>query len=394
MERGGDPRSLTAELDRTGEAPVWAPDGSGLFYLYDDGGTSRIGFVTLAGERRVVASEVGGLSLGRPYSGGAFSVGGGRIAFTAATTARPSDVAIVAATGGGRAARLTSLNDDLFAHKELGAVEELTVRSSFDQRPVQGWLVRPPGFDPARRYPLILEIHGGPFANYGARFAAEIQLYAAAGYVVLYTNPRGSTGYGAEFGNLIHHDYPGHDYEDLMSCVDAVLAMGFVDPESLFVTGGSGGGVLSAWIVGRTDRFRAAVVAKPVINWTSFALTSDAYAFFYRYWFPGPPWERQEEYWRRSPLSLVGNVRTPTMLLTGEVDYRTPISESEQYYQALKLRRVDTALVRIPGASHGIAARPSQLIAKVAHVLRWFELYGKDAGSARASEASASGAGG
>jgi acylaminoacyl-peptidase len=160
-----------------------------------------------------------------------------------------------------------------------------------------------------------------------------------------------------------------------MSGVDAVIAEGYVDEDQLFVTGGSGGGVLSSWIVGKTGRFSAAVVAKPVINWYSWSLTADNYAFFYKYWFPGPPWEHMEHYMKRSPLSLVGNVTTPTMLLTGEVDYRTPMSESEQYYQALKLRKVDTALVRIPGASHGIADRPSQLIAKVAHILKWFELY-------------------
>jgi len=199
-----------------------------------------------------------------------------------------------------------------------------------------------------------------------------VQLYAAAGYVVLYANPRGSTSYGEEFGNLIHHAYPGNDYDDLLSIVDATIARGYVDTSRLFVTGGSGGGVLTAWIVGKTDRFRAAVVAKPVIHWTSFVLTADAYNFFYKYWFPGYPWDEIEHYWKRSPLSLVGNVKTPTMLLTGDADWRTPISESEQFYQALQLRGVDSALVRIPGASHGIASRPSRLIAKIAHILEWF----------------------
>jgi dipeptidyl aminopeptidase/acylaminoacyl peptidase len=239
----------------------------------------------------------------------------------------------------------------------------------------------PPGFDPDKQYPMILEIHGGPHTNYGARFAAEVQLYAAAGYVVLYVNPRGSTSYGERFANLIHHNYPSEDYDDLMSAVDALIAEGFVDPDRLFVTGGSGGGVLTAWIVGKTDRFRAAVVAKPVINWASFVLTADNSPYFSRYWFPSMPWEDPEHYWKRSPLSLVGEVSTPTMLLTGESDYRTPISETEQYYQALKLRGVDTAMVRIPGASHSIARRPSQLMAKVAAVLAWFERH-EDAATA------------
>ncbi len=271
--------------------------------------------------------------------------------------------------------RITRLNEELLGHRTLGAVEELWWESSHDGRRVQGWIVKPPGFDPARKYPLILEIHGGPFANYGDRFAAEIQLYAAAGYVVLYTNPRGSTSYGEEFGNLIHHAYPGHDYDDLMSGVDAVIAQGYVDEDALFVTGGSGGGVLTSWIVGNTGRFRAAVVQKPVINWFSWALTADMYPYGVKYWFPGYPWEHVEHYMARSPISRVGNVTTPTMLLTGEADHRTPIPESEQFYQALKLRGVPAALVRIPGASHGITARPSRLIAKVQHVLGWFERY-------------------
>ena len=222
---------------------------------------------------------------------------------------------------------------------------------------------------------MILEIHGGPFLNYGARFAAEIQLYAAAGYVVLYTNPRGSTSYGQEFGNLIHHNYPGEDYHDLMSGVQAVVEKNYIDTRNLFITGGSGGGVLTAWTIGQTSLFRAAVVAKPVINWTSFVLYADNPAFFYKYWFPGLPWQYPEQYRQRSPLSLVGEVTTPTMLLTGEQDYRTPIAESEQYYTALKLQGVDAAMVRIPEASHGIAAQPSQLIAKVAYILGWFEKY-------------------
>ncbi len=377
----GEPRSLTADLDRSVGSPRWRSDGKGLLVDFDDRGRGMLAFVGLDGQRSIVASDLGGLSLGRPYGGGQFSMARtGRVAYTRGTTARPADVAAFELNQGEGVRALTTLNEDLLGARRLGAVEAIEYASSFDERPIQGWIVYPPDFDPEQRYPLLLEIHGGPFANYGERFSAECQLYAAAGYVVLYTNPRGSTSYGEEFANLIHHAYPGNDYDDLMSGVDAVIARGFIDPEQLFVTGGSGGGVLTSWIVGKTDRFAAAVVAKPVIHWTSFALTADAYEFFYQYWFPGPPWEYQQQYWERSPLSLVGNVVTPTMLLTGEADYRTPISESEQYYQALKLQEVDTAMVRIPGASHGIASRPSRLIAKVAHVLAWFERYRPDTG--------------
>lgn len=373
---GSQPRCLTTQLDRSIEGAVWNADGTGFLVSYSDHGNTRVAYLSLAeGTTTPLVGNVGGTSLGRPYSSGSFTAAdSGRIAFTHSTPSRPADVAILDA-GEADSYLVTQLNEDLFGHKELGAVEEIRFESAHDELPLQGWIMKPPGFVETEKYPFILEIHGGPFANYGDRFTAECQLYAAAGYVVLYMNPRGSTSYGAEFGNKIHHAYPSHDFDDLMSGVDAVIERGYIDSEQLFVTGGSGGGVLTAWIVGKTDRFRAAVVAKPVINWTSFALTADSYTYFHKYWFPGLPWDEPENYWKRSPLSLVGNVSTPTMLVSGEADYRTPISEAEQYYQALKLLHVETALVRIPEASHGIAARPSHLIAKVAHILAWFEKY-------------------
>jgi len=207
-------------------------------------------------------------------------------------------------------------------------------------------------------------------------FSTDNQLYAAAGYVVLYTNPRGSTSYGDEFANLIHHKYPGNDYDDLISCVDAAIAQGFVDPNNLFVTGGSGGGVLTAWIVGKTNRFKAAASQKPVINWASLVLTTDGTAFMTKYWFGKTPWEDPQSYWARSPLSLVGSVKTPTLVVVGDQDFRTPLSDSEQYYQALQLAGVPTGLVKVPGASHGgFTARPSQSAAKASAILAWFERY-------------------
>jgi acylaminoacyl-peptidase len=376
MNRDGTGRRLLAEgLDRDVHGPAWNKDGTGVYFLYDDGGTTRIGFASLEGEARPLASDIGGLDIGRPYSGGTFTAADdGTLAFPLASASRPADVAVWS-RGTATPRRLTALNDSLLGDRVLGEVEEIGFESSHDRRPIQGWVVKPPHFDPKKRYPLLLEIHGGPYANYGARFSVEMQLYAAAGYVVLYVNPRGSTGYGEAFAQLINHDYPGHDYDDLMSGVDAVVKRGYVDADNLFVTGGSGGGVLTAWIVGKTGRFRAAVSCKPVINWYSHALTADMYPFFTQYWFTGPPWERAEEYLKRSPISLVGHVTTPTMLLTGEEDHRTPITEAEQYYQALKLRKVDTALVRVPGSSHDIGARPSQMIAKVACILKWFETH-------------------
>lgn len=368
---GSGSRVLTEEFERDIDDPVFSSDGNQIFFQYDDEGSTKIGRVTLDGERTVVAENVGGTSIGRPYTSGNFSLSNGRVAYTHGTPQRPADVAVAQREQDERV--LTSLNDDLFEQTKIGDVEEFTFESTHDGREIEGWIVTPPNFDPSQEYPLILEIHGGPFAAYGPHFSAEAQLYASAGYVVLYTNPRGSTSYGQEFGNAIHHNYPSHDFDDLMSGVDAVLDRGYVDEDRLYVTGGSGGGVLTAWIVSHTDRFQAAVSAKPVINWYSWALTADMYPYGVKYWFPGTPWEHTEHYMERSPIKYVDQVSTPTMLLTGTEDYRTPMSESEQFYQALKLEGVETALVRVPGASHGITARPSHLAAKAAHVLEWFE---------------------
>ena len=370
----GSVQALSEDFDRNVDDVQWAGSSSRLYIQYDDHGRSHIATLSLGGDVESVADDIGSVSLGRPYTSGGFSVANnGAYAYTAGRPDRPADVA----TGRGdrSTTRITDLNEDLFGHKTLGAVQEINWQSSAGGLDIQGWLVTPADFDASRKYPFILEIHGGPFAAYGPHFTAEIQLYAAAGYVVLYANPRGSTSYGYDFANEIHHNYPGQDYDDLMSGVDAVIAKGFVNEEQLFVTGGSGGGVLSSWIVGNTDRFAAAVVAKPVINWVSTVLTTDIATFMPEYWFEDPPWVDPEAYWVRSPLSLVGNVTTPTALLTGEQDHRTPITESEQFYQALKLRKIDTALIRVPEASHGIAARPSHLIAKIDNILAWFERY-------------------
>jgi dipeptidyl aminopeptidase/acylaminoacyl peptidase len=371
---GSHAHSLTASLDRDASSPNWTGDGKQLIFAYGDHGSAKIAAIDLAGKMRVLAEDLGGSDVTRPYAGGSFSVStSGRFAYTRAGASAPA--ALATGTSLRDITTLAALSGTLLGQRTLGAVEEIAFDSSADHRRLQGWIVKPPGFDPTKKYPLLLEIHGGPFASYAASFAAEIQLYAAAGYVVLYMNPRGSTGYGEQFANLIHHDYPDKDYDDLMSGVDAVIQRGYIDNQRLFVTGGSGGGVLTAWIVGHTDRFRAAVVVKPVINWTSFVLTGDMTNYFYRYWFGELPWENMQAYWKRSPLAYVGNVHTPTMLMTGEADYRTPSSEAEQFYQALKLRKVDTALVRVPNASHDISARPSLLIDKVAYILAWLKTH-------------------
>eukprot|EP01093_Parvamoeba_rugata_P003715 TRINITY_DN1503_c0_g3_i2.p1 TRINITY_DN1503_c0_g3~~TRINITY_DN1503_c0_g3_i2.p1 ORF type:complete len:675 (+),score=154.24 TRINITY_DN1503_c0_g3_i2:775-2799(+) len=373
--KSGETTSLTSDFDRSVGQIKWADNSKGVYFSYASEGQTVLAYQPRSGKRKVITEKIGSVSFGRPYSGGDFDISdNGEVAITLADTQRPADVAIVKS---GKAQRLTKLNDDALGNKQLAKVEEIWIKSSHDDLPIQGWVAYPPGFDSSKKYPLILEIHGGPVANYGPHFSAEVQLFAAKDNVVLYMNPRGSDSYGKQFAQTIHHNYPSNDFDDLMTGVDALIAKGFIDKSKLFVTGGSGGGVLTAWIVGHTDRFAAAVVAKPVINWISFVLTADFYPFFADYWFPGKPWEHIEHYMKRSPISYVGNVKTPTMLLTGEADYRTPISETEQFYQALKLQGVDTAMVRIPDASHGITQRPSNLMAKVAYIQWWFDKHSK-----------------
>jgi acylaminoacyl-peptidase len=372
---GSSPRQIIRSLDRDVVNIKWSSDNKGIFFQYDDRGNTWIAYTDLNGNVTKLSDNVGGLSLDRPYSAGSFTVSSnGRFAFTYSGTDHPSDLAS-GSRGNTEIRRITSVNDDLFLHKKLGKVEEFWYTSSFDDRKIQGWITYPLGFDPSKKYPLILEIHGGPTDNYGFRFSTEMQLYVANGYVVLYTNPRGSTSYGEEFGNLIHHNYPGQDYDDLMSGVDAIIKKGYIDENNMFVTGGSGGGILSAWIVGHTNRFKAAVVAKPIVNWYSEALYSDMPGYFYKYWFPGFPWDYVEHYMKRSPISYVKNVKTPTMILTAESDYRTPIAEIEQYYTALKLNKVETAMVRIQEAGHGITDKPSNQVYKVRYTLGWFDKF-------------------
>lgn len=372
---GSGKEQINLKLDRDISDLVWDEQGDGLYFMYDDEGNTKIGHTDLSGNTTLVADDVGGTSIGRPYGGGSFSVSDdGTIAMNTTTPKYPAELAITE-MGQEQVTKITDLNGDLLAYRDLGETEEIWYESSVDGRKIQGWIVKPPSFDSTKTYPMIVENHGGPISNYGDRFSPEIQLYASAGYVVFYPNPRGSTGYGEEFGNLLYHDYPGDDYHDVMDGVDAVIDRGYVSEDSLYVTGGSAGGIMTAWIVGKTDRFRAAAVVKPVMNWISKTLVADNYYGYAYYRYPGQPWENFEEYWKYSPISLVGNVETPTMVMVGQEDLRTPPSEAKQLYHSLKLRKIETALVEIPGAWHFISNRPSQLITKVNHVLAWFERY-------------------
>jgi len=370
---GQNLRMLSEDLDGDASNLIWADDNKSIYYTYDERGIRKIGQATIKGNLRSVIKGVGGTTIGRPYLSGGFHTNNDTLAFTHGTSDRPANIAIMQ---DGQVQILTRLNDDLLGHRRLGPVKEITYKSSFDGQEIQGWYITPPDFDPSKKYPLILEIHGGPHLAYGPYFSAELQIMAAAGYVVFYNNYRGSLSYGEDFALLLQYKYSSkEDFADHMSGIDALIDLGFIDDENLFIAGGSAGGIATAYAVGLTDRFNAAVAAKPVINWLSKPLTADSMVGQIYHQFPGPPWEHVEHYWERSPLSLMGNVTTPTMLITGENDRRTPISETEQFYQALRFRGVDSAMVRLPDTSHGIASRPSRLISKVDHILAWFERY-------------------
>lgn len=371
----GRVEQVAADVDRDIAAIDWYNQRQ-LLVQFDERGLRKLARLSLQGQFEILSERLSGTVLPQPYLSGQFHYQNGVIAFTDGDATRPADIAIIQQ---GKTRVVTALNEDLLQHKTLAQVHELNYVSSFDGEPIQAWYLTPPDFDPAKKYPLLLEIHGGPHLAYGPHFSAEMQRYAAAGYVVFYANHRGSTSYGERFALLLHGKYSSkEDFADHNSGVDAMLKLGFIDENNLFIAGGSAGGIATAYAIGLTDRFNAAAVVKPVINWVSKVLTGDTYLYQTYFQFPGVPWEHLDHYWQRSPLSLVGQVKTPTILITGDADRRTPMSESEQYYQALKLLRVDTVLVRIPGAPHGISNKPSRMISKIEHMLAWFRMYRTD----------------
>ena len=369
----GDDTNLSSDIDNSLSNIQWADNSKGVYYQYLNRGYIEVGYTSLKAKHKTLVKELGGSTMGRPYSFATFNQAADVIAVTKGTPQSPGDIHVYRK---GKLKQLTNLNDDVLGHKTLGQVKEIVYNSSIDGEEIQGWYILPPNYDPTKKYPLILEIHGGPHLSYGPHFSAELQRFAAEGFIVFYDNHRGSTGYGERFALLLQNKYSSeYDFADHMSGIDALIDKGLVDPEQLFITGGSAGGIASAYAIGLTDRFKAAAVAKPVINWLSKVLTADSYLSQIPFQFPGMPWEHVEHYWKRSPLSLVGNVTTPTLLITGEADRRTPMSETEQYYQALKLRKVDTIMVRVPGSPHGIAGKPSRMIAKIENILAWFKKY-------------------
>tara|TARA_Y100000310_G_scaffold259941_1_gene268782 strand:- start:3739 stop:5847 length:2109 start_codon:yes stop_codon:yes gene_type:complete len=372
---GSEKRNITKDIDNSVSNFHWK-DNKRIYFQQSVRGLAQVDVVSLSGSVKAVAKGLGGTTLGRPYVFGTYHAVGDVVAYTKGRTDRPADLFVTTR----KERQLTALNEDVLGHKQLGEVKEVVYPSSIDGEEIQGWYILPPNYDSSKTYPLILEIHGGPNLAYGPVFTAELQRMAAEGYVVFYDNHRGSTGYGERFALLLQGKYSSeYDFADHMSGVDALIEKGIADPERLFITGGSAGGIASAYAIGLTNRFKAAVVAKPVINWLSKVLSADSGLYQIPFQFPGKPWDNVEHYWKRSPLSLVGNVTTPTMLITGVEDKRTPMSETEQFYQALKLQKVDSVLVKVPGSPHGIAAKPSRMIGKIENILAWFKKYDSDA---------------
>jgi dipeptidyl aminopeptidase/acylaminoacyl peptidase len=274
----------------------------------------------------------------------------------------------------GAQTRLTDFNGKLWAQLNLTAPDEINYKS-FDGLNIQGWIQKPPDFDPHKKYPMILDIHGGPHAAYGWVFDHEFQWMAAKGYVVLYINPRGSTGYGQDFANIIQYHYPGDDYRDLMIGVDELLKRGYVDDKKLGVTGGSGGGVLTDWTVTQTNRFAAAVSQRDISNWASWWYTAD-FTLFQPNWFKAPPFEDPQDYANRSAITFVKNIQTPMLFVLGESDSRTPPdSGGEQLFRALKYLKRPTAMVMFPRETHELSrsGEPWHRVERLDHIVGWFD---------------------
>jgi dipeptidyl aminopeptidase/acylaminoacyl peptidase len=368
---GENMRKISGDLDRDPQNPRWAADGSGVYFGAQDRGSENVYFAALAGGVKPVTSGTHVLtfdSISRDLVAAGIE----------SDFDHPQDVVRVNLRQPGQPLKLTDVNADVLAGKQLAKIEEVWYTSTGNTK-VQGWIVKPPSFDASKKYPLILEIHGGPFSMYSVAFNYMWQNFAANNYVVLYTNPRGSTGYGSAFSNGIDHNYPGPDYDDLMAGVDAVVAKGYVDQARMYVSGCSGGGVLSSWVIGHTDRFAAAAVRCPVIDWISMAGHTDIPLFTYSF-FEKPFWEDPKEWLSHSSLMTVGKVTTPTLLMTGVLDRRTPMPQTEEYYAALKMRGVPTALLQFNEEYHGTGSKPSNFIRTQLYMMQWFKKYSREAG--------------
>ncbi len=359
---GSGKRVLATNLASSPLNVNWQPNSQGVQFTVEEKGATDIFWVTLANgslQRLNYKEDIGGISI----------ADNGQVAMVTSNHKQPGVLVTFPLNRVSEMKRLVDVNSDVLTGVKLGDTEEMWFTST-DGLKVQGWLVKPANFEPGKKYPMVLWIHGGPWSMYSVEWNWAFQNFAANGYAVLYTNPRGSTGYGQDFVNGIQYSYPGKDYDDLMAGVDAALKKGFIDERNLFVCGGSGGGVLTAWIVGHTDRFAAAVSMRPVINWHSFVGNTDGPSWYNQ--FKKFPWEDPMEFAVRSPLHYVANVKTPTMVMTGEEDLRTPIGQSEEFYRALKMLKKETLLVRIPDEYHGFR-RPSHNLLNQLYLQAWFE---------------------
>jgi dipeptidyl aminopeptidase/acylaminoacyl peptidase len=368
MDRdGSNPRVISGDFDRSVGSLTWAPDSRGLYFTANSEGNRNLHYVSVNGGVRDITEGVHQISLSSISNNGVMGV-------TLSSFYEPGDIYLINPGRTVRMDRLTNMNRDLMRNVKLGEVEELWYKST-DDLDIHGWVIKPPDFDPSETYPMMLVIHGGPHAMYGVGFNYAWQEHAANGYMVLYTNPRGSTGYGSAFANEINNAYPGKDYDDLIAGVDHLIGKGWVDEDRMYVYGCSGGGVLTAWVVGHTDRFAAASSNCPVTNWLSFVGTTDGVSWYRN--FEHYPWDDPSEHLRRSPLMYVGNVTTPTMLMTGENDLRTPMTQTEEYYAALKVLGVPTAMVRFQNEWHGTSSQPSNFIRSQLYLRTWFEKWGE-----------------
>jgi dipeptidyl aminopeptidase/acylaminoacyl peptidase len=376
---GSDDHLVTGALDRDVGEVHWASDNSGVYFGTDDHGTRNLMFASGTGSPAVVRPVTSGpqiVSLGSVSRTGVAAV-------TVSTARAPNEVARVdlwggqsvrGKTGTGAPLQLTHVNEAALSRIHLATPEEIWVTSSGGAR-IQGWVLKPPGFDPAQKYPLILEIHGGPHGDYNVGFSYMLQNFAANKFVVLYINPRGSTGYGSAFGAAISQDYPGVDYDDLMAAVDTVVGRGYVDTRNMFVGGCSGGGVLSSWVIGHTTRFAAAAVRCPVTDWISMSGETDLTLFTFG-WFDKPYWEDPKPWLDHSSIMYVGHVTTPTLIMTGELDRRTPMPQSEEYYVALRMRHIPAVLLRFDSEYHGTGGmKPTNFLRTQLYMMSWYKRY-------------------
>jgi dipeptidyl aminopeptidase/acylaminoacyl peptidase len=365
---------VAAPIGGVGRRLAWSPDGKSILFTSADRGSSNIRAVAVEG------GTVDEVTKGN-HDLSAFSIGGkGTVAAIISGPTEPFDLyTLTLAAAAPR--RLTSVNAENLKGVEVSRPESFWYRS-FDGREIQGWAMKPVGFIEGRKYPMLLYIHGGPHALYGNNFFHEFQVLAARGYVVLFTNPRGSSGYGQEFGNIIQYRYPGDDYKDLMAGVDEVLKRGYVDSDRMGVMGGSGGGLLTAWVIGHTKRFAAACAQRGVYNWYSFTNTADFNYMFAKRWFKDFPWKDPEGYLARSPISYVADITTPLLIIHNEEDWRVPISQGEELFTALKMLKREVKMVRFPQEPHGLSrmGRPSHRIARIDHIVDWMDQHLKPEG--------------